>query len=217
MQKIDGEGEDNGAATGEIKGYLDNIGNRLGLMNVAEAEHAVGLGDVAKAEEHLRLALELAKDQAVRGKAEELMGSLGPADAPSQSKHAQQHHNCSGCGTGTVAVAEHEHFSDDHLSAQERFELLVHPLPGDLPQRYVAMGEKFAEGYLLVHDGKENEGGRIFQELLEDRESDILLYEIAIINYRNGHVDVSEQQLRRAVAVINIVDVQRIDSIGTRL
>lgn len=200
LQKIDGEGEDNGAATEEIKGYLHEIGNRLGLMNVAEAEHAVGLGDFAKAEEHLRLALELAKDQAIREKAEGLMGSLGQADAPSQPKHAQ-HHNCSGCGTGTVAAAEHEHFSDDHLSAQERFELLAHPLPGDLPQRYVAMGEKFAEGYLLVHDGKENEGGRIFQELLEGRESDILLYEIAIINYRNGHVDVSEQQLRRAIAV----------------
>src|SRR6266567_5478 len=61
LQKIDGEGEDNGAATEEIKGYLDEIGNRLGLMNVAEAEHAVGLADFAKAEEHLRLALELAK------------------------------------------------------------------------------------------------------------------------------------------------------------
>ncbi len=199
LQKIDGEGEGNGAAAEEIKGYLEEIGNRLGLMNIAEAEHAVGRDDFAKAEEHLRLALELAKDPSVREKAEGLMGSLIPAAAPSQPQHAQ-HHSCSGCGTETVAAAKHEPFPDEHLSAQERFELLVHPLPGDLPQRYVAMGEKFAEGYLLVHDGKENEGRRIFQELLEDGESDILLYEIALINYRNGHVEVSEQQLRGAMA-----------------
>ncbi|HEY6873481.1 MAG TPA: hypothetical protein VI298_12230 [Geobacteraceae bacterium] len=199
LQKIGGEGEGNSAVAKEIKGYLHEAGNRLGLLNIAEAEHAAGRGDFAKTEEHLRLALELAEDQAIREKAEELMGSLTPAAVPAQIRHT--HHSCSGCGTEAEAAGEHETFTADHLSAHERFELLIHPLPGDLPQRYAAMGEEFSRGYLLVHDGNEREGEKIFRDLLADGESDILLYEMALINFRDGHVDISEEQLRRAIAI----------------
>jgi tetratricopeptide (TPR) repeat protein len=199
LQKIGDEGENSGTVKTEILGYLCETGNRLGLLNIAEAEHAAAQGDLAKAEEHVLLALELAEDQSIREKAERLRGWQVPQAAPAPHKHG--HHNCSGCGTETVAAPEHDQFTADHLSAQERFELLVHPLPGDLPQRYAAMGEKFAQGYLLVHEGKENEGGKIFQELLAREESDILLYEIALINYRNGHLTDSEQQLRRVIAI----------------
>ena len=198
LQKLGDAGENNGAAD-EITGYLRETGNRLGLLNIAEAEHAIGRGDSAKAEEHLRLALEFATDQMIRDKADALMNSHSQETPPSLSSHVHSH-SCTGCGTGAAAPAE-ESFPDDHLSAQERFELLVHPLPGDLPQRYAAMGERFVQGYLLVHEGKELEGGKIFQELLAGRESDVLLYEIALINCRHGHGDVGEQQLRQAIAI----------------
>lgn len=201
LQKLGDGDEGSSPASEEITGFLRETGNRLAALNIAEAEHALGRGDSAKAEEHLHLALEFASDQAIREKAEQLMSSPGPVVAASADARAHSHsHSCTGCGTGSATPAE-ESFPDDHLSAQERFEILVHPLPGDLPQRYAAMGEKFVQGYLLVHEGKELEGGKIFQELLTCGDSDILLYEIALINCRHGHGAVGEQQLRQAMTL----------------
>lgn len=201
MERLNREGNDSGAVRSEIAGYLQETGNRLGLLNIAEAEHAAARGDFAKAEEHLQLTLEFAQDQPVREKAERLLSSLRDSAAPVQPQQSQAHHSCSGCGTHPVAAVEDVHLADDHLSEQERFELLVHPLPGDLPQRYAALGDEFVRGYLLVQDGKAQEGGKIFQELLTRGENDILLYEIALINHRNGHLVESEKQLRHAIAV----------------
>ncbi len=201
LEQLGREGNDSGAVKAEIDTYLHETGNRLGLLNIAEAEHAAARGDSAKAEEHLQLALEFAEDRSVREKAESLLGSLTHAAAPVRPVQSPSHHSCSGCGTHSVAAAEDVHSSDDHLSEQERFELLVHPRPGDLPQRYAALGEKVVRGYLLAQDGKAYEGGKIFQELLSGGENDILLYEIALINHRNGHLVESEKQLRHAMAV----------------
>jgi tetratricopeptide (TPR) repeat protein len=178
---------------------LSATGDKLGLMNLAEAEYALAHGDSAKADEHLSLVLEFSEDTNIRVKAEKLISALTRDEAPPDSSHAS--HNCSGCSTENAAESEVGHGSGEHLSSRERFELFIQTLPEGLPERYSALGEQFARGYLLVHDGEERAGTVIFQELLSEDESDILLYELALIQYRNGNAAECETLLRRAIAV----------------
>lgn len=197
LQKAAADGS--GAAEAGIRGRIAETGNMLGLMNLEEAEHAAARGDHAKAEEHLRLVMELSEDPAIRERAEKAIGSPAPAAAPASSPQAHQH--CSGgCGHHESA-ADHgdEGPSAGHLPEQERFELLVQTLPADLPKRYADLGERFARAYLLVHDGNEPDGFKIYQELLKEGENDILLYEIAILLFRNGNAPECERLLRRAI------------------
>ncbi len=199
LLKIDSVADGRVDAEAAIKQRISDTGFRLGLMNLSEAEHAVGLGEFSKAEEHLRLVLELTVDPATREKAERLMGSLTQATAPAEAPHS--HHNCSGCSPEPGAASEHDHLSDDHLTAQERFDLFTQTLPADLPNRYASLGKEFAEGYLLIHDGDDQAGAKIFRELLKKEENDILLYEIALIAFREGNPAECEKLLRRALAV----------------
>jgi tetratricopeptide (TPR) repeat protein len=203
LEKIDRGAEESSAAVADINRKVSETGNRLALLNIAEAEHCAARGDVTKAEEHLNLAGEFSDDPTIRERAETLMGSLTTTEASVRppASHHNHKHGCSGCAPDATAASEHDNVTADHLSSQERFELLIQPLPEGLPERYAAMGEKFAHGYLLVHDGEETAGAAIFQELLKEKESDILLYEIALVNFRKGNIHEGEQLLRRALTV----------------
>lgn len=191
--------DEGGAAGAEIKGRISETGNRLALLNLAEAEHAAARGDFAKADEHLRLVLEFAEDPGIRGKAEQQISSLAPAAAPVDAPQAKQH--CGGCATDASAAASDEDLSASHLSDRERYELLVQTLPASLAQRYAVLGENFVRAYLLVHDGNDRDGFTIYQELLKEGENDILLYEVALLLFRNGNPPECERLLRRALAL----------------
>jgi tetratricopeptide (TPR) repeat protein len=178
---------------------LGVTGDKLGLMNLAEAEYALALGDSAKADEHLSLVLEFSVDTNIRVMAEKLVGALTRDEVPTNSPYVT--HNCSGCSTENAADTAISHGSGEYLSSPERFELFIQTLPEGLAERYSALGEQFAKGYLLVHDGQEQAGTVIFQELLDEDESDILLYELALIQFRNGNAADCETMLRRAIVV----------------
>ena len=184
----------------KIRGQLAETGNRLALMNLSEAEFALNRGDFAKVEEHLQLIAELTHDVSIREKAERLRGGLNPGSSVTEIEESR--HNCAGCITD-AATASGNDLVPDFLSAQERFELLVQTLPGGLQERYAALGEKFATGYLMVHGKDEEAGARILQDLLNEGENDILLYEIALIYYKAGNLPECERLLRRALDLNN--------------
>jgi tetratricopeptide (TPR) repeat protein len=200
LQKVIDQPEGSGSAETEIRNLLLDAGNRLAQMNAAEAEHAMNRGDYAKAEEHLELVIELASDAAIREKAESLRAGLKHGASAVELKEA--HHDCSGCTTSATTASENDHVPE-FLSAQERFDLLVQTLPGGLRERYSALGEKFATGYLLVHGGEVAAGARILQDLLNSGENDILLYEIALTYFNAGDLIECERLLRKALDLNN--------------
>lgn len=192
----------------QIREGLTTAGNRLGELNLEEAEHAVRLGDLGKARDHFMLASELAVDAAIKSKAGEGLQGLAHASASVQAPaaHASQghhHHGGSSCGsckdTGSQALEE-EQSSVDHLTKEELFTLLVQPLPGDLPARYAALGPDFAHAYLAIHDGKDNEAFPLLQKMLLSAENDIVIYELALIMFRNGQIHECEKLLNRALS-----------------
>ena len=199
LQRLEG----NGVETESRRLYLDerlqSAGDHLARLNLGEAEHALQRGDVPKAIEHIELSLDLSQNETIQADAKRMLSRLAveephhPAVAPA--------HACSGCVTAHHGADDSIDTSSEFLSIQERFELLVQPLPGPLPERYRQMGEKFAYAYTAVHDGRVDEGAGIFRELAAATESDILDYEIALINFQAGRLQECESLLRRALTL----------------
>jgi tetratricopeptide (TPR) repeat protein len=196
LQRLPRDCADFAAAAACIEDRMQEAGNRLGEMNLTAAEQALGRGELDNAREYLALVHDLAEDVTIREKAEKLrnaFASTTPGDIPANNKYS-----CSGCAGRDGKTIVNSHASDVELSPEDRFEILIHTLPGDLPVRYAALGEKFAYGYMLAHDGEDASACNIFKELLACAEDDIVLYETALILHRRGDLSECERLLRRA-------------------
>lgn len=196
LQRLSGTDADFATTEAFLREQMCEAGNRLGEMNLAEAEHALGRGEFNKARDYLDLAGDLAEDVTIREKAEKLKNAIALAtamDTPADNKYS-----CAGCSATGEKTTENSHAAEEELSPEDRFEILIQSLPGDLPERYAGLGEKFACGYMLAHDGEDAAARNIFEELLAHEENDIVLYETALIFHREGVVAECERLLRRA-------------------
>ncbi|HEX9024209.1 MAG TPA: tetratricopeptide repeat protein, partial [Geobacteraceae bacterium] len=172
-------------------------GNGLGRLNLVEAGHALNGGDARKAAEHLRTVLELAQDSALRREAEEMLAGLNTP--PRVKESSQAPHSCSGCGDASHHSGGEWETTDELLDLEDRFELFIHTLPGDLAGRYKSLGEQFALGCILNRDGRGEEATELFAQLPGAAESDIVNYEMALIHYGNHDLPGCEKALRRAI------------------
>lgn len=199
LERLDAHSPEGATTAAVIREKMVVAGNRLAEMNLQEAEHCLKSGEFAKAEEHLNLTLDLADDVTIRDKAVKSFALL-----EKQIPHVHHHEKkggCGGCGGSTSQHSENIELEDDGLNDMDRFELLVRPLPGDLPERYADLGEEFARGYLAAHGGDQMTAEKVFERLLASGESDILLYELAILSHQGGDGRRCETLLRRALAL----------------
>jgi tetratricopeptide (TPR) repeat protein len=201
MEKLAGQPAGNDALEAELKGLLDETGNRLGRINLEEAERALTMKDCRKAVEHLDLVAELALDPAVRESAAVLRERLDSGPPVNEPKEASG--RCSGCATDAAEVSEVDHVPE-YLLPEERFELLIQTIPIELRDRYASQGDLFTEGYLLAHGGHEEQGAAIFRELLRGGEDDIILYELALTCFKAGMLTECEDVLNRALTINSV-------------
>lgn len=180
-----------------VRKGIAEAGNSLALMNVEEAEHALNMGGMDKAREHLELAIKLAEDVTIREKAEIILNSSIMQSEPAQPKSVS--HACGSCGSHGAETHVSSESEAHGLSLREQFELAVHTLPGDLPRRYLGMGEKFASAYLKSLDDDAKGALSVYQELLQNGENDILLYECAVLHHRQGDNPMAERLLLDAL------------------
>lgn len=183
-----------------INSMISKCSNSLAEMNIIEAEAASRSGNIKKSIEYLNLAIELADDVHVREKAEKLILSLTDISLSDTSNvKSSTKHDCASCNSSHHETPESASLLPDHLQSHEQFNLLVNTLPGGLNERYLSLGEEFASAYLLAHSDKNTEALNKFRELLSFGENDILLYEIALLEFKRGRVDVCETLLDKAL------------------
>jgi tetratricopeptide (TPR) repeat protein len=195
LQKLTNQSGPDKSIESAIRGRLAESCNRLAVMNLSEAEYALNRGDIAKAEEHLDLVNAMTTDPLVRERYQKLLDGLKPVNSMADSGEAT--HSCSGCSTSFASETIINHVPE-YLSPQEHFELLLQTLPAGLQDRYSALGEEFAAGYVMLHSGDEEAGVLVFQNLLNKGENDILLYELALTFYRSGDFAQCESHLQRS-------------------
>jgi predicted negative regulator of RcsB-dependent stress response len=180
-----------------LRGKFEESGNRLGELNLAEAEHAVRGGDFAKAEEHLSMVIELANDTSIRERAQKNLAEIGSRN-PIGNRGGEMG-PCTRCEEKSVEELHVHQVLDDDMESEDRLTLYFHSLPGDLPERYAAMGEKFARGCILNLDGDKEGALKLFEEISAGEDNDILDYEKAIIYYHKGETGRCEELLIRSM------------------
>lgn len=196
-----------GEAGGEAERIAEGLrvsGDRLAELNLEEGGHALGMGDAKKARDHFALARELAHAPELKARAEAGLKRGEEPQAPPPKPSAPVEPAASSCasckGHGAAAPAELPDLDSD-VHEEDRYFLLVQPLPGDLPARYGAMGEEFITAFLLIHEGNDAKALPILQKMLLSREDDIVIYELALIMYRDGRAHECEELLNRALRV----------------
>jgi tetratricopeptide (TPR) repeat protein len=198
LEKIDQGDNTDISIRNSLREKFAECGNRLGSLNLREAEHALNNGDLKKAGEHLHIVLELAEEQALREKAENMLAGAGTGTAGNGKNEATD--SCGSCrGDHDNAGHDEDHGIDPTMHTEDRFALYIHTLPEDLPRRYGEMGEKFARGCLLNLVGDVDGALMIFEELSAGGENDILDYEKAIIYYHRGDSRKCEDLLKKAL------------------
>ena len=201
VEKMSSDGPDI-EETAYIRSMISRSSNSLAELNLMEAEAAIRAGNYVKAHEYLDLALELADDVSVREKADDFLAVISESQStsalPGKPVGA---HGCSSCSPSHHLPPEPDSTLPDHLQSHEQFQLLVNTLPGNLPQRYADLGEKFASAYLAAHSGDPVKALEIFKELMSHEESDILMYETALLYFRGGDRGTCELLLKKALAV----------------
>jgi tetratricopeptide (TPR) repeat protein len=197
MQKLEMSESPDASLQAMIRDKFVETGNRLGWLNLAEAEYALASGNMQKAGEHLHIIMDLAEDTVLRNKAENYFEEMGLTDHPKPIDDSNR--SCSGCVDDSCGSAQESHGMEESLAAEDRFELYIHTLPGNLPERYKSLGEIFAYGCLLNRDGQGEAALKVFEELSGEEENDIIDYETALIYYNNGDLNNCERLLRRAI------------------
>jgi tetratricopeptide (TPR) repeat protein len=201
LEKLD-SGGDQPEERVYLSTQISRAANSLARLNIAEAEAAIRSGNLKKGAEHLQLSLELADDVSIREMAETILESSVIINQNSPAEVApHKSHGCASCSSAASACSEIQEPTAEHLNADEQFQLLISTLPGDLPQRYRQLGEKFALAYLLAHEEKAAESLAILKELLSSGENDIILYEAALLYFRNGDGVTCEKLLQRALQI----------------
>jgi tetratricopeptide (TPR) repeat protein len=197
LERITGNEGENPTLLESIRSKHQCAGDRLALLNLEEAQHAVRGGELGKAGEHLRLVLELTVDMGLRKKAGELLENL--ESGKEKSVPIQKNHSCTSCKGGEGESEHDQHGMDEKIQMDDRIELYFHSLPEDMPGRYRAMGEKFARGYMLNLEGNPQGALKIYEELSAEQDNDILDYEKAIIYYHGGETDKCEKLLLKGL------------------
>jgi len=178
---------------------IRSAGNQLAVLNMKEAVHQFQSGNISKAVEHAELALAQAEDVIIRGNAKDFLLNI---EHPVQAEEPKsKNHSCSSCSGSHHQTAAISETSTDFMSLMDRFDLLVHSLPGDLPERYRQLGERFAYAYIAIHDERVNEGYAILSDLSNSTKSDILEYEIAIIDFQSHRLADCENRLNTAISL----------------
>jgi tetratricopeptide (TPR) repeat protein len=203
-EALDRVGSDDGSLRDEITTGLGEAGDALAVINLEEAERYLIDGDAAKALDHLELAREFAVAPEVCLRVDGLSRRLtAAATNPHSPDSPEKDASCSSCAGGScnpeeILLDPPPVASDGHLSPEERFELMTAALPEDLPRRYRAMGPRFAEAYLLSHDGDVDGSARILESITIPASQDIIFYERAVIRHRHGDTRECETLLRQA-------------------
>jgi predicted negative regulator of RcsB-dependent stress response len=200
LEKLEASGD---SAIAEIEAVRQKIaltGNMLGRLNLVEAEYAISSGDRKKAEEHLRIIMDLADDATLRENSERLLAELSSENhevSPVEGGHSCSSREDRGAKTGS----DDHHDMDDAITREDRLALYFHSLPEDLPERYAGMGEEFARACLLNLEGNGEGALQVFEELSADTENDILNYEKAILYFHKGDSGKCEHLLLKAIGL----------------
>jgi tetratricopeptide (TPR) repeat protein len=193
-------GKEADSTTALFRSKIDQANRELAGVNIAEAEHAIGRGDVSKAVEHLELALSLTDDVVLRAASEKLLAPLvdHSAEAAKTDLFSSPVIGCVACDLVGQDMQPVTSVEETALSRQDYYELLIRQLPAGMYTRYSDLGNDFLDLYLAASHDKHEKALNLLEEWYKGSDEDIYWYEKGMILYRLGNVGESEVCFRTA-------------------
>lgn len=179
----------------QVVAWTNTAGDQLALLNLAEGEGALRLGNHLKAREHLHLALEQASSAPLRERATQLLAGNSPAMVTSAAAAA------AGCGSscGTECGPSPGVAAADELDAGGRMELLLATLPEELAVQYGAAGPAFLQAWLAAQEGDDERAMALFASVPEAERGPLFCAERGVVLARGGEAAQAEADLRAAL------------------
>jgi tetratricopeptide (TPR) repeat protein len=166
-------------------------------LNMQEAEHAIRLGSVQKAVEHLELAKTLTDDDRIREKADQQLAGL--EEKSSNTGKLTSAAACSSCSVSTHEVHQAPPETDADLPLPEHYDLLIHQLPEEMYRSYSSLGENFACMFIAASQDRHEVALELLEQWFDGAHRDIYCYEKGKILHRLGRILESEKCLRESI------------------
>ena len=166
--------------------------------NLLEAEHALGRGDHAKADEHIELAKILSDDTNLQEKAEKMLANFSE-NINDTKKLTPTSAACASCTPKEHETGFSSHNDEPDLSPLDYYDLLIRQLPGEMYSRYALLNENFVHYYVTASGDKHAEAIELLEKWYDGSCKDIYRYEKGMMLYRLGNSRDAEILLREAI------------------
>jgi tetratricopeptide (TPR) repeat protein len=181
--------------------WLSEAGDSLARLNLDEGNYAWQANNLLKASEHYQLALDQARDPALRLQVEAKLASL--QDAPTTGTDKAEIDDSSACHSGcgpscgpTAGQGEHD---QTQLDSESRLELLLVGYPPELASRYAASGPAFRRAWLAVQDGEDDLALDFFAQVPEAERDALYRAELGALQLRRDQPDAAIDLLQQAL------------------
>ncbi len=176
-------------------------GDALASLNIDEGLWAHKSGNLLRAREDFQLAIEQARSEKVRKRAEQALFALEQGDLPTDETESEEPATRgTGCNTCSPAVSPDEDAGTD-LDEDTRMELLLAPMEPALAERYLAAGKEFRKAWLATQDGDEKLALKLFAEVPNDERNALFLFEKGSLLARSGQTRQARKELQAALTL----------------
>lgn len=183
----------------EMHNCLDEAGDALAAINIEEGLWAHKSGNLLRAREDFQLALEQARSEDLRNRAQQALSALEKGEVPvaehTTTENASAHADCNSCSP--VATADQDAGMD--LDEETRMELLLATMPPDLAERYMSAGVEFRKAWLAAQDGDEKSALELLAAVPEAERNSLFLFERGSLLARSGQAKKARQDLQAAL------------------
>ncbi len=182
--------------------YRSQACNRLGELNLREAEAFLRAGDLERARDHLSLAESQAVDSLLLAEIRQIKDQplAGENGVPPLSVAAT---DCgSGCGSGCGPSPEQAPVptaESSGLDLDTRLELCLGGYPEGLAESYLGLSEEVKDAVLLAHGGEDEAAMKAFCRLPEALRDEHFYYERGVLAARMGESEAALADLRQCL------------------
>jgi len=186
----------------EISGWEDQAGDALAAINLEEGAWAQKSGNLLRAREDYQLAIDQARSDSLRHRAEQALAALDRGEPIQQvitgNDSGSIHDVCSSCQPPSEAHSEDQ---GQDLDDEARMELLLATMSPELSERYLAASVEFRQAWLAMQDGDEDHALALLQQIPEVERDALFLFERGALMARRSQHDQALQDLQAALVL----------------
>ncbi len=183
----------------ELASLLSNAGDALAQINLEEMEACLRAGDTARAAEHLSLATEKARSDAMRQRVAGCSLPTGGVSTVIPAVATPAAAGCAGsCSSGHAASAQE---IEDDLDDDTRLELILSSYPPAWRERYLGMGGLLRSAFFLSHEGEEKGALKSFDSVPDAERDDLFFFERGALLARMGDGNRALEDLQKAIVL----------------